>query len=587
MNLKTKWTLLCLILVLFSISAVSASDDNLTDVVELADEVQVDSVGVEVSENVTGDEADGNLSASSEEVIDTLSTNINETDSLKSTVSVESNNVLRSPNKNNAVAATSKKKAGFASVRYAIAKGTYYQAYLKGADGKPIPNVPVTMTIKGKDYKVTTDSLGLAKLKINLPYGKYGIKLTFNGNSRYYDVTKSFNFFVGKKTFVVIQNDKLFTNGYLRVYLRGDSFSYVANKTLKISVGTKKFTKVTNSEGMVVFKPNAGKGFRKVSVTFDGTFNIVGSHAEKRVAGLLGNAKNPLQFKLPIKDGVPDVDYMVGNYVMANGNAKYTILKSQYLQVIQRDSRSLFLFNKLTKYTFFKSKSEPKYNQLIHRAKWNVIEREIYKIVVPQNQYNYWPDQITVSLKGKTLTYSAVRDTQDTGYTCGPTSASMCTQVLRNYVNEHYLAVKSGSDAYSGSSTSGLKAGLESFNMKCTYYYKSSFKMALNELKKGGCALIFHTWGHYVAILDISKDGSKVLVGNPSGDYDHGSHDIPTNWLTVDYMYSVFNDYDTSGLIVRLGYSLSKSTVKQLNMFYNNMGTYDNHNTNERIPNLG
>ena len=38
---------------------------------------------------------------------------------------------------------------------------------MKGADGKYISNVPVTMTIKGKDYMVTTDSSGLAKLKIN------------------------------------------------------------------------------------------------------------------------------------------------------------------------------------------------------------------------------------------------------------------------------------------------------------------------------------------------------------------------------------------------------------------------------------
>ena len=586
MNLKTKWTLLCLILVLFSISAVFASDDNMTDAVELADDVQVDSVDVDVSENVTGDEADGNLSASSEEVMDTLSANINETDSLNSTVSVESKNVLKSPNKNNAVAATSKKKSGFASVRYAIAQGTYYQAYLKGADGKYISNVPVTMTIKGKDYKVTTDSSGLAKLKINLPYGKYGIKLTFNGNGKYYGVTKWFNFFIGDKTYVVIQNDKLFTNGYLRVYLRGDSFSHVAKKTLKISVGTKKFTKVTNSEGMVVFKPNVGKGFRQVSVTFDGTFNIVGSHATKRVACLIGNAKNPLLFKLPNKNGGPDIDYMVGNYVMCDGNAKYTILKSQYLNVMKRDSMCLFLFNKVTKYTFFKSKSEPNYNQLITRTKWNVIERYINTKVVPKNEYKCWPSQITVSLKGKSYTYPEVRDVQDTGYTCGPTSASMCTQVLRNYVNEQYLASKSGTTSYDGSSTSGLKRGLESFNMKCTYYYKSTFETALNELKKGGCALIFHTWNHYVAILDISKDGSKVLVGNPSGDYDEGSHGIPTNWLTVDYMYECFNDYDTSGLIVKLKYSLSKSSKNQLNNFYQNMGAFLGKDTNERIPNI-
>ena len=122
--------------------------------------------------------------------------------------------------------------------------------------------------------------------------------------------------------------------------------------------------------------------------------------------------------------------------------------------------------------------------------------------------------------------------------------------------------------------------------MKCSYYYQSSFDKALKELKKGGCALIFHTWSHYVAILDISADGKKVLVGNPSGDYDHGSHGIPTNWLTVSYMKTCFNDYDTSGLIVKLNYNLSKSTKTQLSYLYSNLGSWSRGNTNERLPQI-
>ena len=580
MHLKTKWTLFCFILVLFSIACVSASDVNVTDAVALADEVQVDSVDVSCDDSDS--QADNLTAVSGEDVMAQQVSDANKKDSLKSSISVESDYKIQSPINKNVVSTA--KKTGIFPVKYTIARGTYYQVNLKCADRTPLSNVPVTMTIKNKDYNVKTNSLGLAKLKINLPYGKYSIKVSYAGNSKYQAVAKWFNFFVGKKTLVVIGNDKLFTNGYMRIYLKSDVFWPVAKKTVKINVGGKKFVKTTNSEGMIVFKPGVSKGYKNVDVTFDGAFNIVSSHATKRVPCYIGNAKNPLVYKLPIKNGVADVDYMVGNYVMGDGNAKYTLLKSQYLQVIKRDSYCLYLFNKLTKYTFFKTKSEPNYNHLINREKWNVIERALYEKIVPKNQYNCWPDQITVSLKGKSYTYPEVRDVQDTGYTCGPTSSSMCTQVLRNYVNEMYLASKSGTNSYDGSSTSGLKAGLEAFNMKCTYYYKDSFDMALNELKKGGCALIFHTWNHYVAILDISKDGSKVLVGNPSGDYDYGSHDIPTNWLTVDHMYSVFNDYDTSGLIVKLKYSLSQSSKSQLNKFYQNMGSFTRQNTNERIP---
>ena len=128
---------------------------------------------------------------------------------------------------------------------------------------------------------------------------------------------------------------------------------------------------------------------------------------------------------------------------------------------------------------------------------------------------------------------------------------------------------------------------MEKFHFKCRIYYKSSFNYALKQLKIGGCALVFHTWGHYVSILDISKDGKKVLVGNPSGDYDHGSHRIPTNWLTVKYMKKRFNDYDTSGLIVKLKYKLSKATKNNINNFYSSMGTkWARQNTNERLPQI-
>ena len=45
-----------------------------------------------------------------------------------------------------------------------------------------------------------------------------------------------------------------------------------------------------------------------------------------------------------------------------------------------------------------------------------------------------------VSLKGKSYKYPEVRDVQNTGYTCGPSSASVCSQVLRNYSCEKQFA---------------------------------------------------------------------------------------------------------------------------------------------------
>ena len=228
----------------------------------------------------------------------------------------------------------------------------------------------------------------------------------------------------------------------------------------------------------------------------------------------------------------------------------------------------MFLNNKLTKYTFFKTTGHPNLNHIIKREKWNVIEKAINQKLVDANKHNYWPGSITVSLKGKSYSYPEIRDWQDTSYTCGPTSCSMCSQVLKNYLCEKYIAKHSGSSKAYGTACSGMVKALEKNNFKCTYYYRNSFSFALNELKKGGCALVFHARNHYVAILDISKDGKKVLVSNSYGSYD----DIESKWLTVSYMKTrYYKNYD-DGLIVRLNYKLGESTKNKIGFYYSSMG---------------
>ena len=89
----------------------------------------------------------------------------------------------------------------------------------------------------------------------------------------------------------------------------------------------------------------------------------------------------------------------------------------------------------------------------------------------------------------------------------------------------------------------------------------------MNEVKKGGAALIFHAYNHYVSILDISKNGKKVLVSNSYGTYDN----IPTGWVKVSYMKKKFSNIDES-LIVKLNYKLSDSVKNSIGCYYTSMG---------------
>ena len=452
-----------------------------------------------------------------------------------------------------------------------VVKNNNMYFHLTDADGNSVAGKKLSIKFNGKTHVKKTKSNGRVSFKINKALSKYSIKVTFKGDNKFKSSSKKLNFYVVKSLSIKIGNSKLITDGFLRVYLK-QSGKAIYKKTIKLSIANKKLSKKTNSEGVVVFKPEVGVNHYTINVAF-GKY-----HAYKNLKCYEGNVKNPLTESVSY-NGKPDIDVMPGNFIMADNNAKYTLKKAQYRDVLKRDSYCLFLHNKLTKYTFFKTKTHPNINHIIKREKWNVIEREINKKLVKANKNNYWPGSVSVSLKGKSYVYPEIRDVQNTGYTCGPSSASMCSQVLKNYLCEKYLAKLAKTDK-TGTKTSALKYALDKNNFICTYYYKNSFLDALKELKNGGAALIFHANKHYVSILDISSDGKKVLVSNSYGSYDK----IPTKWLKVSYMKNKFSKSWDDSLIVRLNYNLPDSTINEINCYYASLGSnWLKHNTHQSI----
>ena len=453
-----------------------------------------------------------------------------------------------------------------------VSKNNRLYFYLIDSDGNGISSKKITFKFNGKTFTKKTNSRGRVSVKIRLAKSKYLIKAKFSGDNQFKSSSKKLIFYVVNPFKINIGNSKLLSNGYLRVYFTYSGQS-ISKKNIKLIIGNKKFSKKTNSEGIVIFKPELKAKHYTVKAQLGKYYSA------KNIKCYDIKVKDPLKEKIPSKKGIPDIDLMPRNYVMGSDSAKYTLTKKQYKDVLKRDSYCLFLNNKLTKYTFFKTKSHPNLNHIVKREKWNVIEREINKKLVKKNKHNYWPGEITVSLKGKSYVYPVVRDVQNTGYTCGPASGSVCSQVLKNFVCEKYLAKLGGTTKKYGTKCSGIKRALEKNNFICQYYYKASFNDALNELKKGGAALVFHANKHYVAIVDISNDGRKVLVSNSYGSYDN----IPTKWLKVSYMKNKFFHWDDS-LIVKLDYKLSDSTKNSINAYYTSFGSnWHRHSTYQTI----
>lgn len=329
-----------------------------------------------------------------------------------------------------------------------------------------------------------------------------------------------------------------------------------------------------------------------ISVDYEGDCDLKDSHNSKNIiltsgsisnseSAILGN-KNPTQETIPLVGGIPNLIYMT-NYVWADENGTYTLTKNQLEEVFKQDSYSLYLNRYMSKYVAFKTANESNIYHVLKREKWNVIEKEVNKIRVKSAKGTI-PNNITVNLKGKSYTYSEARAIQSTGYTCGPTATSVCTQSLRNYVNEYTLATEFKTYTYTGTYARYIDPALKKHNMTAVYYYKNTFDKALEKVANGGYTFVFYGVNHYVSIIDVSKDKSKVLVSNSYGNYSLGGGKIPNGWVSVSLMKNRFSSDSFAGLLISLQYSLSSTTKTRVNNLYNNFGsTWIRQNTNEEL----
>ena len=468
---------------------------------------------------------------------------------------------------------TVKEKLNVETDTNVIKTGKNYQMYLKDSKGNAVANKKISVNYNGKDYARTTDKNGLFCLKISESKSSAELKVTFTGDDKYDAFTQTLTVHITKTVPITIGNKKLLTQGYLRIYLHG-SKKAISGKTVKITIGSKTFTRKTTAEGFVVMKPNMPAKTYKITVEYD-KYRV-----SKTVKCVKGKVKDPLKTYVKRIDGVPDIDVMPAKYVMGDKNAKYTLKKAHYKETLKRDSWCLFLYNKLSKYTFFRTKDAPKVYHILKRGNWNVIERALNVKLVKKNRYSYWPKSITVSIGGKSYTYGVVRDVQNTEYTCGPTAASVCSQALKKYFSEKFFQVKG--HVTSGINFEDLKRVVDRNGFRSSSF--SYVDAGVSQLKKGGCALIAFLPNHYVAVVDVSKDGKKILVSNSYGKYDVGGDSrVPTKWVSLKYFKSKFAGV---GMVVKLNYKLSKKDKKTVKNYYKSMGkNFPMKNTKERIPN--
>jgi len=457
---------------------------------------------------------------------------------------------------------------------------------------------PITINIGTERFIVKTDDNGY--YKYNYKTSKIGINnvsVSYPGNDKYKGDNKKNTFNVINALNVIIDTPLKAKNASqmnIRIYItyknssilktinQGTVKVYIANQTLTSNV---KYGKAIISHKLPSKLGNytiiANYIINNLTYSSQKNIELTSKEISSSESAILGN-KDPKTEQIKLTNGIPNLVYMT-NYVWADEDGTYTLTKSQIEEVFKQDSYSLYLNKYMSKYVAFKTLNESNIYHVLKREKWNVIEKAINKIRV-KTAKGTTPNNITVNLKGKEYTYGEARAIQSTEYTCGPTATSVCTQTLRNYVNEHTLAVEFKTYTYTGTYAKYITPALKKHNMTAEYIYKNTFDSALTNLSNGGCTIVFYGVNHYVSIIDISKDKTKVLVSNSYGNYSLGGGKIPNGWVNVSLMKKRFAKDSFAGLLVKLNYSLSSSTKTNVNNLYNNFGSaWSRKNTKEEL----
>lgn len=386
-----------------------------------------------------------------------------------------------------------------------------------------------------KMFTVTTDQNGVISKQINLPYRcKYHVSLFYPGSVEY----------AHSSAHIELVNN----NGEYYIPTQAEIDEYIQRHT------TQK----------------------------DTTIEIINEIPTTTTTPIAKN--DPWTVDIPLlATGVPNTAAMADNYVLANEDETYTINYGQAKEVMMQDAKCIQLFGSVSKYVAFPTNDKPETYNIIRREKWNIIEREINKFLVQKKGANVADTQtFTVDLTGKEGNYVNIRDKQDTGYTCGPTSLSACSQAIHMYVSEQTLQNTIHATSSQGSAPSDIKKGAVKYYMKADIVSTSGWSNKEAHLSKG-LPVVYHVYGHYIAVIDISDDKSKVLVSNSSGGASGGSHGIKTGWNSVS---TLTGKAYGQALLVSPNYTISDSGKTALQHYWNNMGGAwkRTQNLNEAIP---
>ena len=250
MNIKLN-TICFIILLFLVIGAVSAADND-NETLEKSIEQPDEDICQISAENIDA------LKASNENN-EKLELCINSTDKLEKSI-VYTSKLEKSQQTATSSAAKKKVSIKASDMKIYYKDGSKFTVTVKDSSKKVLKKVKVSFTINGKTYTKTTDSNGKASLTLNLNSGKYTIKTTFPGTSKY--LSK-----IAKNTITV--KSTLKSKDLAKFYKNNAAFystfydkkgKVLKNTAVKFKINDKTYSVKTNKKGVANLNINLQPG---------------------------------------------------------------------------------------------------------------------------------------------------------------------------------------------------------------------------------------------------------------------------------------------------------------------------------------
>lgn len=165
--------------------------------------------------------------------------------------------------------------------------------------GEPVSNQKVLISIDNKNYTATTDSEGIAKVKLPNQQKTYSISCNFSNRVYYYGSSLSKNVPVYKRAFTQPNCYALLRKSTFTVTLKGADGKILSNRTLRFIVDGKEYNKTTNSKGAASINIDLERGEYRINYYFntDGVYGPLSNYTDLNVVDPSGQYKMLLNVK--------------------------------------------------------------------------------------------------------------------------------------------------------------------------------------------------------------------------------------------------------------------------------------------------